>query len=142
MELNEIASLTADQDRGRWFELHDPVDGTPTGIRLRIAGPDSETQRRARLALADELADLADGDGRVSAEAREKARLNSLARCVLGWEITEDGQPVPFNTRTWCASSRPRHGCRRRLTPSRTTAPRTGGPSDGAGLSRNQDPRR
>jgi hypothetical protein len=32
----------------------------------------------------------------VTAEQREKARLNCLARCVLGWEATEDGKPVPF----------------------------------------------
>jgi hypothetical protein len=97
MDLSEILSLTEDQEKGRLFELADPVTGKPTGIKLRIAGPDSATQGRARLKLVDELAEMADAEGRVSAEAREKARLNNLARCVLGWEITEDGQPVPFS---------------------------------------------
>ena len=46
--------------------------------------------------MVDELAEAADDEGRISAEAREKCRLNSLARCVLGWEIEEDGAPVPF----------------------------------------------
>lgn len=96
MQLNDILSNAEDQERGRWFDLADPVTGQPTGIRLRIAGPDSDTQAKARLKLSDELAELADLDGRVSAEAREKARRNSLARCVLGWEIEEDGAPVPF----------------------------------------------
>jgi len=73
------------------------VTGKPTGITLRIAGPDSATQARARLAMVDELAAGADDDGRVNAAAREKARLNTLARCVLGWDIKEDGEPVPFN---------------------------------------------
>lgn len=97
MQLNDILSNAEDQEKGRWFDLVDPFTGQPTGIRFRIAGPDSETQNKARLKLADELTALADDDGRVSAEAREKARLNSLARCVLAWEIEEDGKPVPFN---------------------------------------------
>ncbi|EGJ21675.1 hypothetical protein RSWS8N_06315 [Cereibacter sphaeroides WS8N] len=97
--LNDLSAILADaedQERGAWFDLLDPVTGAATGIRVRLAGPDSRTQAKARLALADELAEAADMEGRVSAEARERARVNSLARCVLGWEITQDGEPVPF----------------------------------------------
>ncbi|TKA98576.1 hypothetical protein FAZ78_00395 [Cereibacter changlensis] len=97
LDLADIMANVEDQDRGRWLELVDPFRGQPTGIRFRIAGPDSETQRRARLKIVDELAEMADDTGRVSADAREKARINSLARCVLGWEITEEGGPVPFS---------------------------------------------
>ena len=68
-----------------------------TGIRVKVAGPDSEVQNRARLRLADDLSELANSEGRVSAEARESVRVDSLARCVLDWEISEAGQPVPFN---------------------------------------------
>lgn len=96
MQLNDILAEAQDQDRGRLFELLDPVTGALTGIMLRIAGPDSATQARARLQLVDDLAEMADDAGRVSAASREKARLNMLARCVLGWDISEDGQPVPF----------------------------------------------
>ncbi len=96
MDLNEIEADAQDQDRGRDFDLLDPVTGKATGITLRIAGPDSATQARARVQMVDDLAEAADDDGRVSAAAREKARLNCLARCVLGWQVTEDGQPVPF----------------------------------------------
>lgn len=97
MQLNDIEAEAQDHDRGREFELLDPVTGKPTGITLRIAGPDSATQARARLQMVDELAAGADDEGRVNAAAREKARLNTLARCVLGWDIKEDGEPVPFN---------------------------------------------
>lgn len=97
MTLDDILSNAADQERGKEFELADPVTGAPTGIRLWIVGPDSETAHRAHLALADELAEMADANGRVSAADREKARLNCLARHVLKWDITEDGQPVPFS---------------------------------------------
>ncbi|MDQ7775546.1 MAG: hypothetical protein Q4615_06360 [Paracoccus aminovorans] len=97
MQLNEILADAQDQDRGRDFDLLDPVTGKPVGITLRIAGPDSATQARARLQMVDDLAEAADADGRVSAADREKARLNTLARCVLGWDVKEDGQPVPFS---------------------------------------------
>lgn len=111
MTLEDILANVADQDRGKEFEIADPVTGQPTGIKLWIVGPDSETAHRARLALSDELAEMADHDGRVSAENREKARLNCLARHVIRWEITEAGEPVPFNHKnvlrllkvSWCA---------------------------------------
>lgn len=96
MQLNDILSNAEDQDKGRWLDLVAPVTGQPTGIRLLIAGPDSMTQARAKLKLMDELTEMS-VDGRPSAEAREKVSVNNLARCVLGWEIEEDGQPVPFN---------------------------------------------
>jgi len=97
VDINEIASLSADQDRGKWFELADPVTGEGTGIRLKVVGPDSDTARRNRLLLADEIADLMADDGRVTAEARERARIASLARHVIDWEAREDGAPVPFS---------------------------------------------
>ena len=97
MQLNDILAGAEDHERGRWVELADPVTGASTGIRLRLAGPDSATARKARLRMADDFVESADLDGRVMAEAREKARLDMLARLVLGWEVHEDGQPLPFS---------------------------------------------
>jgi hypothetical protein len=97
MQLNDILANAEDQDKGRWLDLVDPFTGKPTGIRLLIAGPDSSVQARGRVRLSDELAEMADAEGRVAATDRERARQNSLARCVLGWEVSEDGQAVPFN---------------------------------------------
>lgn len=96
-DLADVSADVADQDRGAWFILADPVSGEATGLRFRVAGPDSATQHRAQLAMVDELAEMAGPDGRVSAEHREEARLNCLAKCVLGWEVVENGQPVPFS---------------------------------------------
>ncbi len=96
MNLSDVANIAEDQDRGRWLDLLDPYEGKPVGIRLLIAGPDSTVQARARVKLADDLAEMASDEGRVSAENRETCRLRNLARCVLGWEATEAGQPVPF----------------------------------------------
>lgn len=90
MTLDEIHGNLADQDKGRWLEVVDPWDGKPTGLRLLIAGPDSETQNKARIAMMDELAAAADVEGKASFEAREKARINCLARCVINWDIAAD----------------------------------------------------
>lgn len=98
MKFSDITGNATDQDKGRLLELADPFTGEPTGLKLWVVGPDSDTARRARLSLSDELADLADSDGWVTAEHRETARLHCLARHVLRWEVEEDGKPVPFTT--------------------------------------------
>lgn len=98
MDLSDIRSAAADHERGKWHELVDPVTAAPTGLRVRVAGPDSDTQRRAELAMSDRLAELADSTGRVSARDRETVRLECLASCVLDWDVKEGGEPVPFNT--------------------------------------------
>ncbi|WP_234908715.1 hypothetical protein [Rhizobium rhizogenes] len=95
--LDDVLSNVADQDRGRELTIIDPWTGAQTGIRFRVAGPDSEVQHRARLQMMDELAEAARPDGTVSAEAREATRLACLARCVLLMEIEEDGKPVPVS---------------------------------------------
>jgi hypothetical protein len=95
--LDEIMHNVTDQDRGRRLDIHDPWQGLPTGMIMWIAGPDSDTQRRARLAMADELAERADIDGTVTAEQRELARLNCLAKCVLRWEVAHEGTDLSFN---------------------------------------------
>lgn len=90
MTLDEIKSNLVDQDKGRWLQLVNPWDGNPIGLSLLIAGPDSETQNKARIQMMDELTDSADATGKVSFEGREKARVNCLARCVIGWDVAAD----------------------------------------------------
>lgn len=96
-DLAAFEAFCADQDGGAWMDILSPLDGAPTGLRVLVAGPDSPVQGRAALALVDELAAVADEQGRVTAAQRETARLNNLASCILGWNAQERGQPVPFN---------------------------------------------
>jgi len=51
MELNEIEAEAQDHDRGRDFDLLDPVTGKGLGITLRIAGPDICAAIRAAVAV-------------------------------------------------------------------------------------------
>lgn len=99
MQLSDVLHTATDQDKGREIELVDPFEGKPTGLKFWIVGPDSDTARRAQIALADELAEMADERGMVTAEQREKARLNCLARLVQRWDVKEDDKPVPFSTK-------------------------------------------
>lgn len=97
MDLSEVLANNIDQDQGRVLDLLDPVEGTPTGMKFWIVGPDSATAQRARIAMMDELQELARPDGTISAENRETARLNCLARLVRRFEVNENGQQLPFN---------------------------------------------
>ncbi|MCI9865057.1 hypothetical protein RHIZ_03760 [Rhizobium skierniewicense] len=90
MTLDAILSNLIDQEKGQRLELVEPWEGTPIGVRLLIAGPDSQTQHKARIGMMDELSNAADSDGKVSFEAREKARLACLARCVQNWDVAAD----------------------------------------------------
>lgn len=101
MQLEDILANVSDQDKGRELEIVDPFTGAPTGMVFIVVGPDSDTAHRARIRLSDELAEMADVDGRVSAEHREKARRNCLAAHVIRWSgVIEGGKEVPFGTRS------------------------------------------
>lgn len=97
MTLDDILANVADQDRGRPLSILDPWSGKPVGMTWYIAGPDSDTQRRARIEMMDELADRAEPDGTVTGENREKARLNALAKSVLRWDMEGGQEPVAFS---------------------------------------------
>jgi hypothetical protein len=90
---DDVFQNSEDQDAGRELHLVDPFTGQPSGIVLVLAGPDSATARRARIALADRLAEMADHDGRVSAEHRATARQEALLALIIrGFAIDGDGK--------------------------------------------------
>lgn len=97
MNLTQLLENVADQDKGAELNLPDPVTGEPTGMKLWLVGPDSDTARRAEIAMADDLAEMADDRGMVNGEQRAKARLQALARLVVRWEVADDDGPVAFN---------------------------------------------
>ena len=100
MDLADALSNAVDQGRGRWFDLLNPWTGEPTEMRVLVAGPDSDVQRRARVAMMDDLSTVADAEGKVSFEKREAARIACLARCVLDWQMIEDGEPLLLSNRS------------------------------------------
>lgn len=97
MQLSEVLAIKSEADRGRWFQLLHPVTGANTGLALLVAGPDSDRQARAQAQMVDDLSEVADPQsGRVSGDDRAACHLALLARCVIDWRVTEEGQAVPF----------------------------------------------
>jgi hypothetical protein len=93
-DLAALDDLVANQDRGAAMSIVHPVTlETLPDITIVVAGPDSDVQRRARLATADALLAYRDRPG---AEDQERLAIEQLARCVVGWEVKQDGVDVPF----------------------------------------------
>lgn len=96
MDLGDVYNGQEDQGRGRWFEWLHPVTGEGTGLRVKLAGPDSLLAAHAAAQMVDDLAELADENGRVSGADRAKAQRAYLARLALDWEVSDGGEPIPF----------------------------------------------
>ena len=91
-DLSALDDLAAGQDRGADLIVRHPVTGEAIGV-LTIAGPDSDTQRRARLQMQDELYAF---KGRPPAAEYDRMDIDRLARCVVSWNLKRAGQDVPF----------------------------------------------
>lgn len=98
IDLADIQQATDRQNEGAWFDLLHPVTSENTGMRIKLAGPDSETQRQARFKLQNKLAKFK----AASVSAREEAAIDFLADCILDWDITEKGQTLPFSHANAC----------------------------------------
>jgi hypothetical protein len=93
-DLAHCDDLVEHQDRGADCVIVHPVTGAPMpDLVFTIAGPDSDTQRRAKLKLQDELLHYR---GVVPAEDQLRMSIEQLARCVVGWKVTSDGKPLEF----------------------------------------------
>lgn len=94
-DLAEFDELNQRQNEGVEFDIFD-VLRRPTGIRMTIAGPDSDVQQRARSEVYQRLVNA--GVDNRSAEERQRDDIAIIAACVLDWSgITRDGEPVPFS---------------------------------------------
>jgi hypothetical protein len=97
MDLSEIVKSTSAQDAGHEFELLDPVRGEPTGIKLTVAGPDSEIARKARHEMEKEINRQSARRGGLTPEGREQIMDEFFGTVVLGWNAKEAGKAVPFS---------------------------------------------
>lgn len=94
-DLSYIDDLVEHQDRGADLVVYDPVTlERMTDVVLTIAGPDSDTARRARIRFSDELMAFRN---RPPADELERIEVERLARLVIGWKVSRDGKPVEFS---------------------------------------------
>jgi len=95
MDLAHIDDLVEHQDRGADLTVVHPITGERMpDIVLTVAGPDSDTARRARIKFSDELMAFRN---RPPADELERMEVERLARLVVGWKVTRDGKPVEFS---------------------------------------------
>jgi hypothetical protein len=94
-DISAFEDHRAAQDRGLEVTIMD-AHGFETEIKMRIAGPDSGVQRRARHGLIERYRRLPQAE-RTSESAKESFAVELLAGAVLGWSgIAEKGQALPF----------------------------------------------
>lgn len=94
-DLAHVDDLIEHQDRGAELVLAHPVTGEKlSDMVLIVAGPDSDTARRARIKFSDELMAFRH---RPPADELERMEIERLARLVIGWRVTRDGKPMEFS---------------------------------------------
>lgn len=105
MDLNKFfGSMSANmemQEAGGELELLHPVDGTPTGLKIWVAGPDSKRQRSAMHCMENELRSSMAGSmnrrrGYVTAEVEYEAETEFLTAIITRWDISDNGEALPF----------------------------------------------
>jgi hypothetical protein len=93
-DLSAFDGLKEAQEAGLDVEIKDPK-GQPIGISIKIAGPDSERQRKAIQALTNERLNNED-TATATAEDIERNTLKVLASSVISWSpIVLDGSDLP-----------------------------------------------
>lgn len=98
-DLASLDALTAAQEDGIDVPIEHPVSGDPLGITIRVAGPDSQRQRKAYRRMLD--ARMRSGKRRIEPEEAEGETLLYLARTLIGWTfssgVTIDGEVPEFS---------------------------------------------
>lgn len=92
-DLAHLDDLVTGQDKGADLVIKHPVTGEAMNMVLTIAGPDSDVQCKARLAMQDELYAF---KGRPPAAEYDRMDIDRLARCVVSWNVKRGGSIVPF----------------------------------------------
>lgn len=86
----DIASLdfTQAQEDGIAVDIVHPKTMEPIGLKIWVAGPDSERQRKARRAVINERLQMR--NQKVTAEILEVENISTLARATFKWEFGPD----------------------------------------------------
>ncbi len=96
-KINDLAAfdgLKEAQEAGIDVEIKDPK-GKPIGISIKVAGPDSERQRKAIKALTDQRINSEDLTT-ATADDFENNTIKILAASIISWSpIVLDGADLP-----------------------------------------------
>lgn len=94
VDLSSLDSAVKAQNEGIDVEIKG-IDGkTPIGFSIKVAGPDSDRQRKAVDELTDEYLDREDASATTAAEL-DRRGLHVLAKSIISWTpIKLDGEDL------------------------------------------------
>lgn len=95
-DLSAFSGLAEAQETGKEIEIAHPKSGEPLGIKVKVAGPDSDRQKSGQAALIED---------RVEKKVRKvtKARLDDeaallAAHSVISWSgVIDGGKTIEFS---------------------------------------------
>jgi len=95
MDLAKLDTLSP-ANEGVWMELEHPVTGEPLGIKIKVAGVDSDYYRKEMRRQQNKR--LKKGIRTISAEELENEVIELLVACTLDWEgIEYEGKVLECN---------------------------------------------
>ena len=98
-DLSAFDALTAAQEEGIELDILHPTTGKPIGLKLRVAGYESERAKKVTRALANKNV-RGQRVKRITAEEAEENARHLQASVIVGWDwyaLKLDGQVPEFN---------------------------------------------
>jgi hypothetical protein len=95
-DLNDLSGLSDAQEAGIDVSITHPKTGEPLGIVIKVVGPDSKKQAKARTAVLNDRVEKK--IRKITADRLTEEATSMVANSVLSWTGVEiDGAAVPFS---------------------------------------------
>lgn len=98
MDLDALCPALSDE--GAWMDVLHPVTKEPVkGMRVKLAGPDSERYLKAQHTITNRYLQKRQRGGKASLTQEEidSQSVELLVAVTLDWELARGGKPVPFS---------------------------------------------
>ena len=102
LDLSAFDAAVKRQEQGIEVDILGPDGETPIGLKIKVAGPDSQRAQKAQEELADGLLEKQARKGKIArvkpAEARKRG-IMYLARVTIGWSpaVKLDGKELAYS---------------------------------------------
>ena len=97
VDLSEFSGLAQAQEDGVDVKIVHPKTGEELGITIKVAGPDSDRQKKARNAINNERLRMS-RNKRLTAAELEADALKVTAASIISWDgVIENGEAVALN---------------------------------------------
>lgn len=98
LDLSDFSAALERQEAGTEIDILGMDEKTPIGLKIRVAGPDSQRATKATEELTDDLIEKQQA-GRVKASEAKQRGIRYLARITLGWApaVKLDGQELQYS---------------------------------------------